>query len=63
MSAEATFWFYVAATVCFVLSAVGEAWRFGRRTRQGLKPLITLLPLGLALWLSPLLWTTGKQTF
>ena len=33
MSAEATFWFYVAATVCFVLSAVGVAWRFGLRTK------------------------------
>jgi hypothetical protein len=63
VSPKTTFWFYLAATVCFVLAAMGENWRYGLRTRRGLKPALTLLPLGLALWLFPLLWNTGEQAF
>jgi hypothetical protein len=60
---KATFFFYVAAVACFVLSAVGETWRYGARTRRGLAPQLVLMPLGLALWLFPLMWNTGYAAF
>ncbi len=63
MSAEVSFWFYVAAAVCFVLAALGEGWKYGMRSRSGLAPRLVLLPLGLFLWLFPLLWTTGKAAY
>lgn len=59
MDPKVSFFFYMAATMCFVLASAGEAWRYGRRTRQGMKPLLTLLPLGLALAIFPTLWTTA----
>lgn len=57
------FFFYLAATLCFVLAAAGESWRYGRLGRRGLAPRVVLIPLGLALWLFPLLWNTGKIAF
>jgi hypothetical protein len=60
---KAQFFFYLAAVVCFVVAALGEGWRFGRRTRAGLKPALLLQPLGLALWLFPLMWNTGHEAF
>ncbi|MDQ6724756.1 MAG: hypothetical protein M3066_01050 [Actinomycetota bacterium] len=63
MSAKTTFWFYLAAVVCFVVAAAGEGWRYGRLGRRGIAPRVVLVPLGLALWLFPLLWTTGKVAF
>ncbi len=63
MSAKTTFWFYLAAVVCFVVAAAGEGWRYGRLGRRGIAPRVVLVPLGLALWLFPLLWTTGKAAF
>jgi hypothetical protein len=60
---KATFFFYLAAVLCFLLAAIGEAWRYGGRTRAGLAPRLTLLPLGLALWLFPLMWNTGYHAF
>jgi hypothetical protein len=59
MDAEVSFFFYLAAMVCFVLAAMGEAWRFGTRTRRGAKPALALMPLGLALAVFPTLWTTA----
>ena len=52
------FFFYLAALVCFALAAfspVGPGAGIGGR--------IGLVPLGLALWLFPLLWGTGVAAF
>jgi hypothetical protein len=59
MDPEISFFFYLGAIVCFVLAALGEGWRFGARTRAGLKPTLTLLPLGLALAFVPIMWDTA----
>lgn len=63
MDPEISFFFYLTAVICFLLAAIGEGWRFGARTRAGLKPSLTLLPLGLALALFPLMWDTGVAAF
>ena len=60
---KAQFFFYLAAVLCFIVAALGEGWKHGRRTRGGLAPLVTVLPLGLALWLFPLMWNTGYAAF
>jgi hypothetical protein len=59
MDPEIAFFFYLGAIACFVLAALGEGWRFGARTRAGLKPTLTLLPLGLALAFFPTMWDTA----
>jgi len=63
MSPKTEFFFYLAGFICFLIAASGEAWKFGARGRRGLTPSIALLPLGLALWLFPLLYNTGKAAF
>ena len=63
MDKEVEFFFYLAAVICFVLAAAGEGWRYGSRGRRGLAPRLVLLPLGLALWLFPLMWNTGQAAF
>jgi hypothetical protein len=63
VDAEVEFFFYLAAVVCFVLAAAGEGWKFGSRGRRGLAPRLVLVPLGLALWLFPLMWNTGQAAF
>lgn len=63
MDKKVEFFFYVAAVVCFLIAALGEGWKYGRRTRGGLAPQLVLLPLGLALWLFPLVWNTGHVAF
>ena len=63
LNEKARFFFYLAAVVCFVLAAIGETWTYGARTRAGLAPRLVLLPLGLALWLFPLMWNTGHIAF
>jgi hypothetical protein len=63
MDPEITFFFYLAAVICFVLAALGEGWVYGGRTRRGLKPALTLLPLGLALFAFPAMWTVGTEAF
>lgn len=45
--------FYLAALVCFVVATAGFS---GRKK-------LSLLPLGLALWLFPTFWTTFKAAF
>lgn len=59
MDPEVSFFFYLAAVICFVLAAMGEGWRYGGRTRAGMKPSLALMPLGLALAFFPLLWDTA----
>ena len=63
MDKKVEFFFYLSAVICFVLAAAGEGWRFGGRGRRGLAPRLVLLPLGLALWLFPLLWNTYQVAF
>jgi len=63
MSKEVEFFFYLAAVICFALAAAGEGWRYGRLGRRGIAPRVVLVPLGLALWLFPLMWNTGKLAF
>ncbi len=63
IDAKGQFFFYLAAVICFLIAAAGETWRFGRLGRQGLAARLALVPLGLALWLFPLMWNTGKQAF
>jgi len=63
MSAEVSFFFYLAAIICFVVAALGAGWRFGRLGRQGIAPRLVLVPLGLALYVFPIMWTTGKVAF
>jgi hypothetical protein len=60
---EVEFFFYLAAVICFVLAAAGEGWRYGRLGRRGMAPRVVLVPLGLALWLFPLMWNTGQAAF
>jgi len=63
MSKEVEFFFYLAAVICFALAAAGEGWRYGRLGRRGIAPRVVLVPRGLALWLFPLMWNTGKLAF
>lgn len=63
MDQEVEFFFYLAALICFVVAAAGEGWRYGRLGRRGLAPRVVLVPLGLALWLFPLMWNTGQAAF
>ncbi len=60
---KAQFFFFLAAVICFLVAAVGEGWKMGRMTRRGLKPRLVLVPLGLALWLFPVMWNTGYTAF
>ncbi len=63
MSDKTSFFFYLAAVVCFVIAAAGEGWRFGRLGRRGLAPRLVLVPLGLALFVFPTMWDTGVAAF
>ncbi len=51
------FLFYAAAVVCFVLAAAGEGGRRGALAR------ISLVPLGLALYVFPQMWNAGSAGF
>ncbi len=63
MDPEIKFFFFLGAVICFALAAAGEAWRFGGRTRRGLAPAVSLVPLGLLLWLFPTMWAAGESVF
>ena len=63
MDQEVEFFFYLGALICFVVAAAGEGWRYGRLGRRGMAPRVVLVPIGLALWLFPLLWNTGQAAF
>jgi hypothetical protein len=63
MSPKTAFFFYLAAFICFLISAAGEGWKFGMRGRRGLAPSIALLPLGLALFVIPTLYDTFKAAW
>ena len=63
MDPEVSFFFYLAAVICFILAAAGEAWRYGSRGRKGLASRLALVPLGLALATFPIMWTAGQAVF
>ena len=63
MDSEVKFFFYLAAVICFLIAAAGEAWRFGSRGRRGLAPRLGLVPFGLALAFFPTLWDFGVEAF
>ena len=63
MDLKAQFFFYLAAAICFGLAAIGEAWKYGARSRVGAKPLIALLPLGLLVAVIPTLWNVAEAAF
>lgn len=56
MDPKIRFFFYLAAFIVFLLSLLGRGVKLGGRG-------ITEVPLGLALWLFPLLWDTGEAAF
>ena len=60
MAPKTQFFFYFAALICFVLAAIGDAWKYGARTRRGVAAAIALLPLGLALAIFPTMWSVAK---
>ena len=63
MDPEVAFWFYLGAVICFVLAAAGTSWKMGRLGRTGVAPQVSLVPLGLALFAFPTMWTVGTQAF
>ncbi len=59
MDPKVAFFFYLGAVFCFVVAAVGDVWKYGRRTRRGGTAILSPLALGLALAVFPTLWTTA----
>lgn len=57
MDLRVAFIFYLAAVICFALAAAGGRVGGGRTST------VALVPLGLALWLFPTLWSTGVAAF
>ena len=63
MDPKTQFFFYLASLICFILAAVGDAWKYGARTRRGVAAAIGLLPLGLALFVFPTVWNVAKAAW
>ncbi|MDQ3574936.1 MAG: hypothetical protein M3378_10125 [Actinomycetota bacterium] len=63
MDIKVKFFFYLASVICFALATAGSGWRFGRRGRAGLAPMVALEPLGLLLFVFPSLWDVGVLAF
>jgi len=59
MDPKISFFFYLAAVVCFAIAASGPAWKHGLRSRRGGTPTLVLMPLGLLLAVFPTMWTVG----
>jgi hypothetical protein len=57
MNTKTQFFFYLAALVCFALASIGG----GSRSRIASR--LSFLPLGLGLWILPLVWNTGHAAF
>ncbi|MGH9164586.1 MAG: hypothetical protein ACRDZW_03600 [Acidimicrobiales bacterium] len=59
MDPKIRFFFYLASVVCFALAALAQG---GRAGRAGASP-VGLVPLGLALFVFPLVWDAGELAF
>lgn len=62
MDVKLKFFFYLASVACFVLAALAQGGRAGSLGRAGSPP-VGLLPLGLALFVFPIMWDTGVVAF
>ncbi len=62
MDPKIKFLFYAAAVVCFVLAAVQGSGRGGVASR-GAMARVSLVPIGLALFVFPFMWDTGAEAF
>lgn len=58
LDAKIVFFFYLAAVVCFALAAAGNVG--GGR---GALSRVSLVPLGLALYVFPQMWNIGAEAF
>jgi hypothetical protein len=56
------FLFYAAAVVCFLLAAVQGTGRGGAATR-GAMARVSLVPIGLALFVFPFMWNAAAAGF
>jgi hypothetical protein len=63
MSAELHFFFLLGSVVCLALASVRDASGLGRRATRRLPDQLSLLPLGLALFVFPLMWDAGAAAF
>lgn len=63
MDPRLTFIFYLAAVVCFGVAALAPAASGPGRPGRGVGGRVSLVPLGLALWLFPTMWETGTGAF
>ena len=62
MDPKVQFFFYLGAVVCFALAAFGDM-RVGGRGGRAFAPAVGLVPLGLLLFVFPVLWNTGELAF
>jgi len=62
LDGKIVFVFYLAAVVCFVLAAVAESGRARGLAGRGLAA-VSLVPLGLALYVFPQMWNLGAASF
>ena len=63
LSPKLQFFFFLAAVVCLALAAVRDASGLGRRATRRLPDQLSLLPLGLALFVFPFMWNAGAAAF
>ncbi len=62
LDGKIVFLFYLAAVVCFVLAAVAESGRARGLAGRGIGA-VSLVPLGLALYVFPQMWNLGAASF
>ncbi|MEO5678197.1 MAG: hypothetical protein ABIS47_00850 [Acidimicrobiales bacterium] len=58
MDPKLVFLFYLAAVACFALAAAGDLGGRGRALTR-----VSLVPLGLALYVFPQMWNAGVVAF
>lgn len=58
LDAKIVFLFYLAAVVCFALAAAGTVG-----SGRGALSRVSLVPLGLALYVFPQMWNIGADAF
>lgn len=63
MDPEIDFFFYLAAVLCLVLASMGTVWKYGARSRRDLEPVVSLMPLGIALAIVPFLADAAAAGF